>query len=124
MKIFDELETDLIDKDEAVQQAEQARASPPFPPLRSRSHFPRLLVLRQEGQEQGARRAARYFMYRKWVFARYGTLGKGNRVRIPPCVVEFIRARYREPGCACLSAGRCTRARRTATPARPSGEEE
>ena len=44
-------------------------------------------------------------MYRKWVFVRFGRLGKGNRVRIPPCVVEFIRARYREPGCACLPGG-------------------
>lgn len=45
------------------------------------------------------RRAARYFLYRKWVYATHGTLGKHNRVRVPPCVVEYIRDRYREIGC-------------------------
>ena len=54
-----------------------------------------------------ARRAARYYLYRKWVFAVHGRLGKGVRVRIPPCVVELIRARYREPGCRCpMNGGR------------------
>ena len=57
------------------------------------------------------RRAARYQMYRKWVYARYGKLGKGIRIRVPPCVVEHIRARFREPNCKCKLGGelfRCT----------------
>ena len=52
-----------------------------------------------------ARRAARYYMYRKWVYEKHGILGKGNRVRIPPCVVEYIRDRFREPGCQCALGG-------------------
>ena len=43
-----------------------------------------------------ARRAARYYLYRKWVYAAFGFLGKGKRIRIPPCVVEHIRNRFRE----------------------------
>ena len=49
----------------------------------------------------GLHRTARYFMYRAFVAAQYGHLGKGNRVRIPACVVAAIRARYRAPGCDC-----------------------
>lgn len=52
-----------------------------------------------------ARRAARYFLYRKWVYAAFGFLGKGKRIRIPPCVVEHIRSRFREPGCECALGG-------------------
>lgn len=52
-----------------------------------------------------ARRAARYYMYRRWVYEKHFYLGKGNRVVIPRCVVEFIRARYREPNCNCLLGG-------------------
>ena len=55
--------------------------------------------------EPSARRAARYQMYRKWVFARYGKLGRSIRIRIPPCVVEQIRNRFREPGCHCRLGG-------------------
>ena len=44
-------------------------------------------------------------MYRKWVYAAYGALGKGNRIRIPRCVVEYIRNRFREPGCECALGG-------------------
>mmetsp|Transcript_1612 Transcript_1612/g.3813 ORF Transcript_1612/g.3813 Transcript_1612/m.3813 type:complete len:266 (-) Transcript_1612:104-901(-) len=51
------------------------------------------------------RRAARYFMYRKFVFAQYGYLGAGKRMRIPPCVIEFIRHQFREPGCNCPKGG-------------------
>ena len=64
----------------------------------------------QVGQEN-IRRAARYFLYRKWVYATHGPLGKGNRIRLPPCVVEYIRDRFREPGCDCALGGplfRCT----------------
>ena len=46
-------------------------------------------------------RNARKFMYRAFVAAKYGHLGKGNRVRLPDCVVAAIRARYRAPGCDC-----------------------
>lgn len=53
------------------------------------------------------RRAARYFMYRKWVANKFDNipLGKGNRVRIPPCVIECIRDNFREPGCTCPKGG-------------------
>ena len=55
------------------------------------------------------RRAARYYLYRKYVFERWGRLGKGKRVRIAPCVVEYIRNRFREPacetGCKCAVGG-------------------
>ena len=47
-----------------------------------------------------ARRAARYFLYRKYVYiSEGGPIGTGVRIRIPPCVVERIRHRLREPGC-------------------------
>ena len=52
-----------------------------------------------------ARKAARYYMYRKWVYEKYDILGRGNRVRIPPCVVEYIRDTFREPGCKCKCGG-------------------
>jgi len=52
-----------------------------------------------------ARRAARYYLYRKWVYSAHGTLGKRVRVRIPRCVVELIRNRYREPDCRCAVGG-------------------
>jgi len=44
-------------------------------------------------------------MYRKWVYHAHGPMGKGNRVRLPPCVVELIRDRFREPGCDCPMGG-------------------
>ena len=46
-------------------------------------------------------RSARWFMYRTFVAASYGTLGRGCRVRIPLCVVAAIRCRYRAVGCDC-----------------------
>ena len=49
-------------------------------------------------------RSARWFMYRAFVAAKYGHLGKGNRVRIPLCVVGAIRSRYRAPGCDCTAS--------------------
>ena len=51
------------------------------------------------------RRAARYYLYRKYMRQRYGSLGYKVRIRISPCVVEHIRARFREPGCACPMGG-------------------
>ena len=65
---------------------------PPAPPPRQVGH-------------ENVRHAARYFMYRKWVYHAHGPTGKGNRVRLPRCVVEFIRDRFREPGCDCLMGG-------------------
>ena len=62
----------------------------------------------EDGDPHGiARRAARYYMYRKWVAIKFDNipLGKGNRVRIPPCVVEAIRDLFREPGCECALGG-------------------
>lgn len=49
-------------------------------------------------------RAARWFMYRTFVAAQYGYLGKGCRVRIPLCVVAAIRCRFPAPGCNCTPA--------------------
>ena len=54
-----------------------------------------------DGEYDGLHRAARFFMYRAFVAAKYGYLGHGNRVRIPLCVVTAIRARYRAAGCDC-----------------------
>lgn len=51
------------------------------------------------------RKEARYFLYRKWVGAKWGYLGRGKRIRIPPCVIEAIRDRFREPGCDCAKGG-------------------
>ena len=48
-------------------------------------------------------RQARWFFYRQYVFLAHGYLGKGNRVRIPDCVVAAIRARYPDPQCTCAS---------------------
>ena len=55
-----------------------------------------------DGDYGSLHRAARKFIYRAFVGLKYGYLGKGNRVRIPVCVVAAIRARYRAPGCDCL----------------------
>ena len=51
------------------------------------------------------RRAARYYLYRKYVLQAHGFLGAKVRVRIPRCVVEHIRSRFREPGCDCQVGG-------------------
>jgi hypothetical protein len=55
-------------------------------------------------------KSARFFMYRAFVAAKYGHLGKGNRVRIPECVVAVIRMRFRSPECDCDASaiGRCS----------------
>ena len=66
----------------------------------------------QDGQPSvEARRAARYFLYRKYVYAAHGKLGKNIRVRIPLCVIEYIRSRFREPGCECVLGGPLGRCR-------------
>jgi len=57
------------------------------------------------GASSAARKSARYFLYRKWVGEQWGVLGRGVRIRIPPCVIEAIRNRFREPGCDCLLGG-------------------
>lgn len=60
-----------------------------------------------EGLDADLRRAARYYMYRKWVAMKCDNipLGKGVRIRIPLCVVECIRDHFREPGCYCVLGG-------------------
>jgi hypothetical protein len=50
---------------------------------------------------EATHRGARWFMYRAFVAAKYGYLGRGVRVRIPDCVIAAIRSRYRAPHCAC-----------------------
>lgn len=52
-----------------------------------------------------ARRSARYYMYREYVKRAFGFLGRKKRVRIPMCVVEYIRDKLREPGCKCKLGG-------------------
>ena len=78
-----------------------------------------------------ARRAARYFMYRLYVYTTFGYLGKGKRIRIPECAVELIRHRLREPGCdpaTCALGGplfRCSKyTGHRAAPDRHHDEEE
>ena len=46
-------------------------------------------------------KSARWFMYRTFVRAQYGHLGRGVRVRIPDCVLIAIRSRYPSPECDC-----------------------
>ena len=57
------------------------------------------------GVARAMRKGARYLMYRKWVGEKWGYLGRGKRIRIPPCVVEAIRSEFREPGCECELGG-------------------
>ena len=59
----------------------------------------------ESGVSALARKNARYVMYRAWVGDKWGKLGRGNRIRIPPCVVEYIRNCFREPGCVCRMGG-------------------
>ena len=59
----------------------------------------------ENGVSALVRRAARYYMYRQWVGEKWGKLGRGNRIRIPPCVVEYIRNEFREPDCTCMIGG-------------------
>lgn len=49
-------------------------------------------------------RQARWFMYREYVAAHWGHLGRGVRVCLPDCVVAAIRSRYRASGCECQLA--------------------
>ena len=58
-------------------------------------------------------RAARWFMYRTFVAAQYGYLGKGVRVRIPLCVVAAIRCRFPAPQAAIARPPQSRRATRT-----------
>jgi hypothetical protein len=59
----------------------------------------------EEGVSAEARKAARYCMYRKYVGEQWGVVGRGKRIRLPPCVVEAIRDSFREPGCLCAVGG-------------------
>ena len=49
--------------------------------------------------DAATRKSARYLLYRRWVGEKWGFLGRGKRIRIPPCVIETIRDLFREPGC-------------------------
>ena len=100
------LEADVEEYDAEVQNAEEARPPPRTPVLTSAAVTLTPSAPWQTGDDaRFARRAARYHLYRKWVHLVHNRLGKRVRVRIPPCVVEFIRDRYREPGCTCSVGG-------------------
>ena len=60
---------------------------------------------RRRVAEGEVRKNARYLLYRAWVGDYWGYLGRGNRIEIPPCVVEYIRDMFREPDCNCLKGG-------------------
>ena len=100
------LEAEVEEQDAEVQNAEEARPPPRSPVPTSAAVTLTPSAPRQMGDDaRFARRAARYHLYRRWVHEAHGRLGKRYRVRIPPCVVEFIRNRYREPGCTCSVGG-------------------
>lgn len=80
--LLESLRADLDDMDARVQEAEA-----------------------EDGVSWQVRKNARYYMYRKYVGEQWGFLGRGKRIRIPPCVVEAIRARFRAPGCDCPTGG-------------------
>ena len=42
-------------------------------------------------------KAVRNAVYRMFTYMKYGHLGKGNRIPIPPCVIQQIRDEYPEP---------------------------
>ena len=58
-------------------------------------------VIEFDFEVEALHRAARKHMYRTYVAARFGYLGRGVRVRLPDCVVAAIRSRYRIPTCEC-----------------------
>ena len=62
------------------------------------------------GDPAQLKRDARWYMYRTYVRAKYGYLGRGVRVRISDCVIAAIRHEFRAPGCDCALAdlARCT----------------
>merc|ERR1712137_1280481 len=67
---------------------------------------------REAGIESSAPlRAARYILYRKYVFAKEGFLGKRIRIRIAPCVVEAIRNRFLSLVACAQWVARCSIAR-------------
>ena len=41
--------------------------------------------------------AARFQLYRQYVLAVHGVLGRGNRVVVPSCVRDFIRSLFPDP---------------------------
>ena len=58
-------------------------------------------ILQSQAQHMVAERilpnVARHTLYRTYVRAEYGTLGRGNRVEIPSCVKTFIRVMFPDP---------------------------
>lgn len=111
LKTLGELASEMSDKEEDTLQSEEVRspASHRLVPVRLMARPPSW----QAGDDPKlVRRAARYYLYRKWVWETHSYLGRYNRVRVPPCVVEHIRNRFREPDCECPMNGelfRCTR---------------
>ena len=68
----------------------------------------------QDGVSAEARKSARYFLYRKYVYvSEGGAIGANNRIRIPKCVLERIRwgntGELRVPGCSCTPGGSLSR---------------
>ena len=96
------------DDDEAVAAADRAGAFCAGVQLLNSLHTDltvRDALVREEiangADREATHRGARWFMYRTFVAAKYGHLGRGVRVRIPDCVIAKIRMRYPAPGCAC-----------------------
>lgn len=107
IRALDSLEADMWMN--MMRKCSTLRGGAPAPSY-SRVHFSCRCLINgtpwQVGEDaRFARRAARYYLYRKWVNVAHGRLGKRVRVRIPPCVVEFIRDCYREPNCTCGVGG-------------------
>jgi len=42
-------------------------------------------------------RTLRHSTYKLFFFSKYGFLGKGNRIKIAPCVVDRIRQKWPDP---------------------------
>ena len=50
----------------------------------------------QKGQGEVENRCIRKSAYRYYIYAKHGFLGKGNRIRIPTCVLDRIREKWPE----------------------------
>ena len=42
-------------------------------------------------------RTLRHSTYKLFIYSKYGFLGKGNRIKIAPCVVDHIRQKWPDP---------------------------
>ena len=52
----------------------------------------------QKGQGDVENRCIRKSAYQYYIYEKYGFLGKGNRIRIPSCVLDRIQEKWPEPG--------------------------